>query len=205
MNYEVVKSVPTNEVNELLGFSYFDAVLPVLGWEKKEFVMKLNSYIFTGKADSENLQKFFDMLIELSTLMLVLYKWGILLTNLKASIFSDMVFAVKVDGEYLYFSEANGKFTLMKLAEDEEVYKVESYAKSQVFAILLYLYQKENVQIDMLEIDGFHEKFIGNYLSFNKEKSMEQKDYINYIDGDFKKYKTRLEELQKIFMDNFTK
>ncbi|MCV6608109.1 MAG: hypothetical protein OIF32_07855 [Campylobacterales bacterium] len=205
MNYEIVKSVPTEEVNELLGFSYFDAVLPVLGWEKKEFIMKLNSYIFTGKADSENLQKFFDMLIELSTLMLVLYKWGILLTNLKASIFSDMVFAVKVDGEYLYFSEANGQFTLMKLKEDETVYKVESYAKSQVFAILLYLYQKESVQVDMLEIDKFQEKLIGNYLSFNKDKAMEQKEYINYIDGDFQKYKTRLEELQKIFLENFTK
>lgn len=203
MNYEIVKSVPQNETEELLGVAYFDRATPVLGWDKKTFIMKLNGYIFTGKSDSENQQNFFDMMIELTTLTLVLYKWGILLTNLKSGIFADMIFTVKFGNKRAYFAEEKGQILLRDFETGEEIYKVENYAKSQVAAILLYLYQQEGASVDMVEIESFDEKYVGNYLSFNQERSQEQKGYINYIDEEFKKYKTRLEDLQKIFMDNF--
>jgi len=205
MTTEIVKHIEKNETLEILGTAYFDSVLKVLGWEKKEFILKFNTYLFTSKVDSENLKALFDMLIELTSLTFSLYKWSVLLVNLKASIFSNMILSIDLDGKFHYISEENSKLVLLNVDDDNKVYEIESFAKSQIVAILLYLYSQENVKLDMIELDKYYDKFTGSYLSFNQELAQEKKDYINFIDSEFKKYQERLTALQKIFFDNFTK
>lgn len=204
MTLNVVKTVEKKEVVEILGFAYFDTIIKVLGWEKKEFALKFNSYLFTGKVDSANLKALFDMLIELTSLTFSLYKWSVLLVNLKASIFADIIFTVVIEKKHYYLSEDDGVFVLKDLENDEEKYRIESFAKSQIVAMLLYLYSQESVLIDMVEIEGQDEKFSGSYLSFNEDYAKSKKDYINYIDEEFQRYQSRLKDLQKIFLDNFT-
>ncbi len=204
MTTQTVKTLDKQESDEILGIAYFDTICNALGWDKKVFLLKFNTYLFTGKVDFENEKPLFDMLIELSSLTLSLYKWSVLLVNLKASIFADMLFTLVIDGKHYYITEEQGALLLRDLKNDKVLYQIDTLAKSQSVAILLYLYNLEDIKIDMVELETYQEKFSGSYLSFNQELALEKKDYINFIDTEFQKYHTRLKDLQKIFLENFT-
>jgi len=200
MKFNLVKVLSDQEAGEVLGYFYFERFAKKLGWSFEKFAKEYGGYL-TGEQKLKSLQTSFDMLTELVSLSFSLYKWSVLLVNLKASIFSDLIFAIEIDGVDFFVQERNGVFSLGATNGQNQIF-VAKAAKSQIAEILLFLFQK-NPKVKMLELESYSEKFDGSYLSFNQDLAIKRADYINFIDAEFLGYQKRLKKLQDVFLQNF--
>ena len=212
MKEKVLRPLEEKEVREILGFIYLDEAARALGWTREQMIGNFTAYLHLGRTGNEQEQKFFDFLIELTTLTFALYKWGALLYNLEVKHFSNRIVAIKVNDRFCIMTEASHFYgsdrldrrshgvILADIENGDCLYQIGDQLKSQTTALLLYLYEQEKVGLELLDLGtAYDERLSGSYVAFDQERAKEQAKFIDYIRYEFKQYKTRLEELQDLF------
>lgn len=199
MNY--IKDLDKQESRVVLGSYYFDLFVKTAGQDKQEFISLFYGYL-DEKCQDDVLAKNFAMISELCSLSFVLYKWSMLLVNLKAAIFADLILLFSLDDRLCYVRESNASLELLDIKTQKQVLRTDK-TKSHIMSLMLFLYSQKNVGLKIFELDSFDESFFGSFLSFNEDYAQKNTHYVNYIDKEYKVHYKRLQELQEIFVKFF--
>ena len=197
---------------ELLGFAYFEAMLPKLGWDKKLFVEKLQIYLEEDLCVRKE-KPFFDFLIEVVSPTFNLYKWGQLLFSVDETHYGHAIMTITLKEEERftiltelehYFSFTNTELdekgiAMVDISDNSVIYAPPSETKSAILSCMLELYKKEGVGIAIVNIDEYSNQYAGSYLMYDEARVKNDMAYINYIRKEFHTFKGRLEELQSLF------
>jgi len=214
LNMNMVRLLIKEESEELLGFVYFEMARITLGWEKQAFANKFEAYLLEGLC-KEGEKELFDFLIELASLTLSLYKWGVLLYNMDEQLHDNRIVTIRTGEKQCIISdpalfditgrlnEGDAGLALIEIENKTIVYQPEENPKSHLLMILLYLYRKGDSDMYIYGLEEYDARFSGSYISFDAKRAYEQRDYIKYIRAEFDRYKQRLDELQRLFYQNF--
>ncbi len=221
MQCSTVKTLTQEEASEILSTAYFDRFAAKMHQSRDDFAKTYGAFLSADLAaqgsaprstparsfaapeqgSAQSLDAAFSLLTELASLTFSLYKWSVLLVNLKAGIYADMIFCIDLSGRDCFILEKNRNLVLADLHSRASVFAASS-PKSHIAEILLFLYGK-GAGAKMLELDAYSKDFDGSYLSFNQDLARLRMDYINFIDREFALYQNRLKQLQAIFLQNF--
>ena len=218
MQCSTVKTLTQEEASEILSTAYFDRFAAKMHQSRDDFAKTYGAFLSADLAaqrsaaaprstapatlgSAQSLDAAFSLLTELASLTFSLYKWSVLLVNLKAGIYADMIFCIDLSGKDCFILEKNRNLVLADLHSRASVFAASS-PKSHIAEILLFLYGK-GAGAKMLELDAYSKDFDGSYLSFNQDLARLRMDYINFIDREFALYQNRLKQLQAIFLQNF--
>jgi hypothetical protein len=207
-----VNVLKQEEVDELLGFAYFDIMIAKLGWKKSFFIEKFQIYLEEDLYVKKD-KPMFDFFIELISLTYNLYKWGQLLFSVDEAHYANTIMTLTIKDEerftilselehYFSFSEQNideKGIALIDIADDSVVYMANSESKSAILSSMLYLYDRGGVGIAVVDMKKHSEQYSGSYLTYEEERVKNDLAYINYIRKEFHTYKERLDELQHLF------
>ncbi|MDR1911500.1 MAG: hypothetical protein LBQ52_04030 [Helicobacteraceae bacterium] len=201
MRYEVIRRLTQEESDFLLGKQYISLSAKGTGKESGALIEELKNYLRQGYAEGDK-AKFYDFLIELCSLTFLLYKWGALLFHLEQGAFGDWVLTIEVEGRSAIAIENNGALILETIDNGEILFRSDHNQKSALFSVLLTLMLKRTA-LEILSFEKDSQKFDGNHISFNVDRKEAQADQIEWIKVEFFRYKKRLDDLQKLFIDNF--
>lgn len=198
MQFSLVKLIPSHEKNEILGSYFFENFRKTIAQEKPEFLQTCTNYL-QNLPQENSLRQSLDMLCELTSLSFILYKWSVLLVNLKAGIYADLILTIKLKNNNFFIKDKS--FEILSVDLSEQIpYK--SYEKSRIFSLLVFLYTQD-LSLEILELDAINKAFFGSYLSFNEIYAKENQSYIRYIDIEFQTFYKRFTELKSLFVTYF--
>jgi hypothetical protein len=210
----MVRFLPKEESEEILGFVYFERARLSLGWEKQAFINRFEAYLLEGLCKPGE-RELFDFLIELASLTVSLYKWGMLLYNMDEQLYDNRILTVRTGERQCVISDP-GLFDVTGRLSEGEVglalveienktirYRPQENPKSYLLMLLLYLYRHGDSDLYVYSLEEYDARYSGSYLAFDAKRAFEQREYLKYIRAEFDRYKQRLDELQRLFYQNF--
>lgn len=201
MKYQILRTLPQIESDLITSKSYLENIAKALDREVEDLVVDLEKYIYNSTTFSPKEVAFFDYIIELCTLTFVLFKWGLLLFHIDSKMLGNYLTVFEIENEFYLARESGKKVILEDLESGKKVFE-SIEAKSAVMQLLIYL-SSNNASVSIVEVFSDETIFDGSRVSFDEERYEAQKDEIELIRGNFSTYKTRLESLQNIFVENF--
>lgn len=201
MKYQILRTLPQIESDLISSKSYLENIAKALDREVEDLVVDLEKYIYNSTTFSPKEVAFFDYIIELCTLTFVLFKWGLLLFHIDSKMLGNYLTVFEIENEFYLARESGKKVILEDLESGKKVFE-SIEAKSAVMQLLIYL-SSNNASVSIVEVFSDETIFDGSRVSFDEERYEAQKDEIELIRGNFSTYKTRLESLQNIFVENF--
>lgn len=201
MKYQILRTLPQIESDLISSKSYLENIAKALDREVEDLVVDLEKYIYNSTTFSPKEVAFFDYIIELCTLTFVLFKWGLLLFHIDSKMLGNYLTVFEIENEFYLARESGKKVILEDLGSGKKVFE-SIEAKSAVMQLLIYI-SSNNAKISIVEVFSDETIFDGSRVSFDEERYEAQKDEIELIRGNFSTYKTRLESLQNIFVENF--
>jgi hypothetical protein len=201
MEYETLRRLDQNECDFALGRQYIELAAKGADMETTRLIAALKAYLQTGEADKQK-AAFYDFLIELGSLTFLLYKWGLLLFYLKQNELGELLLTIAFEDKQAIIVEKEGGLTLEELHSEKPIFSAKHGKKSALFSLLLQLADKR-AALDIVSVSQDAQRFDGNRISFNEERKAAQRDHTALIEAEFFRDKTRLDSLQKLFIDSF--
>ena len=204
MNYETLKRLSANECDFVLGKQYINLAAKRLGQPKNELKRALEMRRGGERADRVDFAQAaaYDFLIELIALTYLLHKWGLLIFHLDNQMYGNWILGLEVDDQMCLIHEKEGVIEAARIHDQQVIKSVTHETKSALCALLLWLEDKKT-SLEIIACENDHLMFDGNHISFELERLQAQQAQVLWVKHEFLRYKNRLEQLQKIFIENF--
>ncbi|MDR2904385.1 MAG: hypothetical protein LBU73_00265 [Helicobacteraceae bacterium] len=199
MTYETLKRLTKKESELVLGAAFIELSAQKLNVKSSDLSAEILSYINTPIADSK-IASFYDFLIEIICLTYELHKLGMLLFHLDYKMYGNYLLGVEVKND-MYLARDRGRLTLENIHNGEVIFEAEFNAKSALYKMLDFL-RKNDAAIEIIAVENSEDDFSGNRVSFTEKVANEKTKETLIIREEFARYKTRLNELNKIFVEN---
>jgi hypothetical protein len=201
MEYETFLQISKNEADFALGKAYIELAAKGIGVKKDALIAALKTHIKNGEKEAKK-AAFYDFLIELTTLTFLLYKWGLLLFHLDQNTARNLILTFLVDTKRAIIVEDDGRLRVEELEDQRVILTIDNKGKSALFYALLELTQRQTA-LEILAPSSDAQRFDGNRVCFDNDRKEARSKEIAFIKEEFFRYKKRLDDLQKLFIENF--